>query len=267
MHDFFQLRGADTPAARIGARLVDALLLLCVSLTGVLVALVLSASWEVVTATAVLAAALALFAGRQMTRMTSALESSLARVLGADEETQAILLGETLARYGWGVEAIAVAIGAHSRFVGKPIADSRLEAATGVTVAVLKRRGTETVNPLPTERLRAADTLVLVGQPQQIRRAEAILDEGEGILRLAAETRTAVVSEVPVETPFPGPRPQLESTTGTRILGYLPQGAKDPTLWHPGLVPQKGDRLLVLGSELQIERLRQAMRDEPPKSS
>lgn len=266
LHAFFQVRsGAATPAsARLGMRLMDALLLLALALLGVLVALLLSASWEVVAATALVAVALALFAGRQMGRMTGALETSLARVLGADEETQAVLLGESLAQYGWGVEAAAVAIGAHSRFVGKTLAETRLEASTGATVAVLKRRGQESVNPKGDERLRASDTLVLVGEPQQIRRAEALLDEGEGILRLAAETRAAVVTEVHVETPFPGPRPHLEPDSGTRILGYLAAGQPAPRPWHPGLVPQQGDRLIVLGSPLQVERLKAAMKEQGP---
>ncbi|MEA3190820.1 MAG: monovalent cation:H+ antiporter-2, family [Thermoplasmata archaeon] len=264
---FFQVRG-DTAVvsatARFGMRLVDALLLLTAALIAVLVALLMSASWEVVAATAAVAVAIAAFAGRQMARMTGALETSLARVLGADEQAQAVLLGESLAQYGWGVEAAAVAIGPHSRFVGKSLADTRLEASTGVTVAVLKRRGHESVNPDGTEKLREADTLVLVGEPQQIRRAEALLDEGEGILRLAAETRAAVVTEITVETPFLGPRPHLEPASGTRILGYVPTGQPSPRPWHPGLVPQPGDRLIVLGSPLQVERLRAAMRESAP---
>jgi CPA2 family monovalent cation:H+ antiporter-2 len=71
-------------------------------------------------------------------------------------------------------------LGEGSPVCGRSLADSRLRAATGVTVLAVVRQGEAAPNPTPDYTLLAGDTLVLLGAHAQLARARALLEGMDG---------------------------------------------------------------------------------------
>lgn len=253
---------ADPPrfADQLKVRLADAVAATFVILLVLAAAAALGASWPVLAASLVVAVIAAAIAWRQLSRLTNTLESSLARVLGSETDLPPTLLDDALHRYGWDFRVMAVTLPYDSTLVGQTIASARLRKITGATIAVIKRGQKELVNPGIEEKFRAGDTLVLVGDLSQLARAEAILSAGEEPLRMAAESRSATVTDIEVQSGSwltdAHPPEVLEEKIGMLVVGSWKKAAEHPSPWNPSVLLEPGDRLIAIGTPLQVERLR-----------
>jgi K+/H+ antiporter YhaU regulatory subunit KhtT len=164
-------------------------------------------------------------------------------------------------RYPWGVRFAAVAIPAGSPLAGQRIREARVTELTGAAVAMLQRRGRETVNPAPDIALHAGDTLVLMGDVHQLEKAEALIVAHGDAIRLSAQSRLAAIAEVDVRSgsSLVGSRlgeADFRGRTGTLVVGVWTGGAEHPMPYRADLVLAEGDRLILLGAPLQVERAR-----------
>lgn len=94
--------------------------------------------------------------------------------------TQAGELSEVLG--GAATESLSVREG--SAAVGQTVGGLRLRSRTGATLIAIVRDGRTRVNPSPDVTIKANDTLVLLGDPEEVDRAVAVLGETEGGVEL-----------------------------------------------------------------------------------
>jgi CPA2 family monovalent cation:H+ antiporter-2 len=251
---------ARDPGGRIRARLVDAWVVATVALLLIPVALVVPATLPVLIGGLVVAVAIVGLAWRQLSDFQLTLESTITRVLGHDPRGAA-MLDAVMRKYPWGVRFAAGTVAPDSPVVGRTIAESRLHELTGALVAVIESRGVETVNPGPATRLRPGDTIVLMGEPEELAKAEALLVAHGEALRASVQSRLAEVVEVPVGagSSLVGRtlgQCELRGSTGALVVGLWPHGADHPLPFRPDLVVQAQDELILLGAPLQVERAR-----------
>ena len=250
--------GERVGAGRVRARLVDAWTATTAFLVLVFVALRVPQTLPVVLGAGFVAVILATVAWRQLARFHDTLEGTLTRVLGEDAEAGE-LLDRVLQRYPWGVRFAAVPIPPGSPVAGRTVKESRIAELTGAMVAVVQRRQEEIVNPQPDEMLHVGDTLVLLGDQHQIGRAEALVVAHGEALRLEAQSRSAVVEELQVKegSDWIGRTladTQIRDRTGTMVLGVWSGQGTHPTPYEPSRVLKAGDRLILLGTPLQVAR-------------
>lgn len=247
-------------AGRVRARLVDAWVAATTVLLLVPVALVVPSTLPVLLGGALVAVGIIAVAWRRLSRFQRALESTVTRVLGHDPKSS-LLLDQVLARYPWGVRFAAGTVASDSPVAGRTIAESRIPELTGALVAVLERGGKETVNPPAGTRLLAGDAVVLMGTPEELTKAEALLVAHGEALRTSAQSKLAQIVEVPVEagSSLVGrtlAHVDLRGQTGALVVGLWHHGAAHPEPFRPDLVVHAEDHLILLGSPLQVERAR-----------
>lgn len=246
--------------ARMRARLMDAWVALTIGVLLIPVGLLAPRALPVLLGGVFVAIIIATLAWRQLGRFHRALESTVTRVLGQDPEAAA-LLDRVMERYPWGVRFAAVAIPAGSPLAGQRLREARVAELTGATVAMIQRRGRETINPSHDLVLHAGDTLVLMGDLQQLEKAEALVVAHGEAIRLSAQSRLAAIAEVDVRTgsSLVGTRlgeADFRGRTGTLVVGVWTGGAEHPMPYRGDLVLAEGDRLILLGAPLQVERAR-----------
>lgn len=251
---------ARDPAGRIRARLVDAWVVATVALLLIPVALVVPSTLPVLLGGLAVAVGIVALAWRQLSRFQQALESSVTRVLGHDQRAAA-MLDRVLGKYPWGVRFAAGTVAPDSPLAGRTILESRIHELTGALVAVLQRAGHETVNPGHDMRLMPGDTVVLMGEEDELSKAEALLVAHGEALRLTVQSRLAEVVEVPIDptSPLVGRtlgQADLRAATGALVVGLWPHGAHHPVPFRPDLVLKPEDHLILLGAPLQVERAR-----------
>jgi CPA2 family monovalent cation:H+ antiporter-2 len=247
-------------AAGARARLVDAWILAVGVLVFAPLALLVPRALPIFVGGVLLAALLAGLGWRQLHRVHRAVEASITRVLGHDPESGAIL-DRMMEEYPWGVRSAAVAVPETSPLAHAPLGSARIQELTGATVAVLQRNRREVVNPGPEEVVLPDDLLVLLGDAHQLARAEALIVAHGEALRMTAQSRLAIVAEVMVRegSSLVGQSvglADLRGRTGSVVVGLWPSGAQHPL---PAMVAQSiraGDRLILLGTPLQVERAR-----------
>lgn len=248
-------------AGRVRARLVDAWVAATVIVLLLPVALALPTAWPVLLGGFLLAVAIVGLAWRNLSRFHRALEGSITRVLGQEPRAEA-LMDEVMRKYPWGVRFAAVNVPADSPVAGLSLAESRLTELTGAMVAVLHSQGAEKVNPPLDARLSAGDTLILLGQEEELDTAEALVVAHGQALRQSVRSRLAEIVEIPIGTgsPMVGQTLgalDLKGRTGALVVGLWPHGASHPEPFRPDLSVRAEDHLILLGSELQVERARQ----------
>lgn len=250
---------AGDGASRVRARLVDA----WVALTGFMlllpITLLLPSTLPVLAGAALVAIVILVVAWRGLVRLHRAVSGSVTRVLGHDPKN-ALVLDQVLQKYPWGVRFAAGTVAPASPVAGLTISESRLSELSGALVAVLERKGVETVNPPHTTRLMAGDGVVLMGTPDELAKAEALLVAHGHALRASVQSRVADVVEVPITagSSLVGRTLQdvdLRGHTGALVVGVWPHGAAHPEPFQPGMIMRAEDTLIILGSELQVERV------------
>lgn len=248
------------PAGTIRARLVDAWVVATVALLLIPVSLVVPSTLPVLLGGLVVAIAIVALAWRQLSRFQRALESSVTRVLGHDPRAAAVL-DRVLGKYPWGVRFAAGTVALDSPVAGRTIQESRIHELTGALVAVLQRGGHETVNPGPEVRFTPGDTVVLMGEEDELAKAEALLVAHGEALRRTAQSRLAEVVEVPIDpsSKLVGKtlaEASLRTVTGALVVGLWSHDAHHPVPFRPDLVLKPEDHLILLGAPLQVERAR-----------
>ncbi|HUR63299.1 MAG TPA: cation:proton antiporter [Candidatus Thermoplasmatota archaeon] len=242
------------------ARLVDAWVLAAGVLVFAPMALLVPRALPIFVGGVLLAFVLAALAWRQLHRIHRAVESSITRVLGQDPESGAIL-DRLMEQYPWGVRSAAVAVPEDSPLANATLGSGRIPELTGATVAVLQRSRREVVNPGPEEIVRPGDTLILLGDTHQLARAEALIVAHGEALRMTVQSRLATVAEVLVREGSSlvgqsvGPA-DLRGRTGSVVVGIWPAGAQHPLPAIEAQSIRPGDRLILLGTPLQVERAR-----------
>lgn len=252
------------PGERIGAgrartRLVDVWVAASAVLVLALVSLRIPATLPVLGAAVVVAAVVATVAWRQLRGFQRTLEDTVTRVLGRETESGR-LLDQVLQKYPWGVRSTAVSVPPDSPLARRTIEGSRLGELTGALVAVIHRRNREIVNPPPDTLILPGDTLMLLGDLHQIARAEALVVAHGDALRMATTSKQVVVEEVALEADSPWVGRPLSETglrdeTGALVAGVWPREARHPQPFDPDRLLRDGDRLLVVGTRLQVERV------------
>lgn len=247
-------------AGRVRARLVDAWVAATTVLLLVPVALVVPSTLPVLLGGILMAGGISLVAWRQLSRFQRALETTITRVLGHDQGS-ALLLDQVLQRYPWGVRFATGTVAVESPVAGRTLAESRLTELTGAMVAVLEHGGRETVNPGPKTLLAAGDQVVLMGMPEELSKAEALLVANGQALRASAQSKLAQVVEIPIPANWPivGRRLgdlDLRGKTGAMVVGTWTSGAAHPEPFQPDRRIEPDDHLILLGSALQVERAR-----------
>jgi CPA2 family monovalent cation:H+ antiporter-2 len=71
----------------------------------------------------------------------------------------------------------SITLGVKSFAARRLISELRLRTETGATIIGIERNGSTTVNPDPDEELLAGDRLLLLGRPEQLDKAQAIIGE------------------------------------------------------------------------------------------
>jgi len=247
-------------ATQVRVRLIDAWVAVSVSLLLIPLGLLAPDFLPVLLGGIFLAVIIVAIAWRGLGQFHQTMEASLARVLGQDPESGAVL-DRLLERYPWGIRFVAVSVPPGSPVAGLRLGEVRVSALTGATVAVIQRRGREIVNPAPTEQVLVGDTLVLLGDLHQISRAEALVVAHGEALRLTAQSRLAGIAEVEVHNGssligITLTDADVRTRTGTLVVGVWPKGAQHPLPYQGYYVLQEGDRLILLGAPLQVERAR-----------
>jgi len=247
-------------AGRVRARLVDAWVAATTALLLVPVALVVPATLPVLVGGLLLAVGIVALAWRQLSRFQRTMEGTITRVLGHDARAAA-MLDQVLRKYPWGVRFAAATVATDSPVAGRSLMESRIHELTGALVAVHERKGHETVSPGPEVLLLPGDTVVLMGEDDELAKAEALLVAHGEALRATVQSRLAEVVEVPVDagSPLLGRSLgdcDLRGATGSLVVGLWPHGAHHPVPYRPDLVLQAGDHLILLGAPLQVERAR-----------
>ncbi|MFA5943393.1 MAG: cation:proton antiporter [Candidatus Thermoplasmatota archaeon] len=255
-------------AGRVRARLVDAWVAATVALLLVPVSLIVPSTLPVLIGGLVVAVAIVALAWRQLSGFQRALESTITRVLGHDPRAAA-MLDSVMSKYPWGVRFAAGTVAADSPVAGRTLAESRLHELTGALVAVLESRGNETVNPGPATRLQAGDTVVLVGEADELTKAEALLVAHGEALRASVQSKLAEIVEVPVAagSSLVGRtlgQADLRTITGALVVGLWPHGTQHPLPFRPDLLIEAQDQLILLGAPLQVERARRLATGESP---
>jgi CPA2 family monovalent cation:H+ antiporter-2 len=253
--------GAQSGAGRVRARLVDAWVAATVALLLVPLSLVVPQTMPVLVGGLLVAFGIVALAWRQLTGFQRTLEGSITRVLGHDARATA-MLDQVLSKYPWGVRFAAGTVAPDSPVAGMTLIQSRLHELTGAIVAVHQRRGEETVSPGHDTRLLPGDTVVLIGEEDELTKAEALLVAHGEALRATVQSRLAEVVEVPVHA---GSKligqslgdADLRGRTGSLVVGLWPHGAQHPVPFRPDVIVHAEDHLILLGAPLQVERARQ----------
>ncbi len=252
--------GEREGAGKVRERLVDAV----VTIGFVLVLLLLSLRFPQTTpflaAGAAIAIIIAAVAWRQLNRFHQALEATLGRVLGHDP-AHAQLLDSLMDRYPWGVKFAAVIVPPGSPVANRSLRECRISAMSGATVAVLQRGRKETVNPGPDTVIRPGDTLVMLGDMHQLARGEALVVAHGDAIRMTAQTQSAVVEEqeLHAESSWVGKKLgelRIREETGTLVVGLWSGNQSHPVPYRHELPLRPGDRLILLGTPLQLQRAR-----------
>lgn len=146
---------------------------------------------------------------------------------------------------------------------GRPLAESRIGAALGLSVLAVLREDDTRLAPEPTLRLAAGDRLLVQGRPDRLaelrgRRDLTVAEESLGLERLAAGDDRIAEARLGPECRFLGHTVAgagFRDWFGINVLGVArdPGGPRAPV---PEARLKTGDRLLVQGSAEGLEALR-----------
>lgn len=151
--------------------------------------LVLSAAlwppWPVLLALTAALAAAAFFLWKNMVRIHSRIQTALAKALALPPEVAPPQMTDPVMdviqeRYPWVVETQEVALARESFAAGRTIRELAVRKQSGATIIAIRRGSERITNPLPDTLLQAGDTVVLIGEPEQLARAAQLLSETAG---------------------------------------------------------------------------------------
>ncbi|MBL8900305.1 MAG: anion permease [Planctomycetes bacterium] len=158
-----------------------------------------------------------------------------------------------------------VLISPSSAFIGKPLAVAHLSERYGITcLGIVRREGDAVLAPTPYNYVRAGDTLILQGEPQQLVRfqeecrATVIPDVRVGEIELRSADVSVVEAIVPPTSPLVGSR-LSDSPLGEAYRANVLALWRDGEAYGTGLRDVRllpGDALLLQAHEKDLQRLR-----------
>ena len=112
---------------------------------------------------------------RPVFRLTDEEADAVAQILGAPRIAERFT---ELTREVPGLEAGQIAIQPGSVFVDRPLGDTRARTRTGASIVAIVRNQQVLASPAPSEMLRAADVLIVVGTEAGIEGVQRLVDKG-----------------------------------------------------------------------------------------
>ena len=112
---------------------------------------------------------------RPVFRLTDEEADAVAQILGAPRIAERFT---ELTSEVPGIEAGQIAIQPGSVFVDRPLGDTRARTRTGASIVAIVRDQQVLASPAPSEMLRAADVLVVVGTEAGIEGVQRLVDKG-----------------------------------------------------------------------------------------
>ena len=110
---------------------------------------------------------------RPVFRLTDEEADAVAQILGAPRIAERFT---ELTREVPGLEAGQIAIQPGSVFVDRPLGDTRARTRTGASIVAIVRNQQVLASPAPSEMLRAADVLIVVGTEAGIEGVQRLVD-------------------------------------------------------------------------------------------
>lgn len=163
----------------------------------------------------------------------------------------------------WPIAFREIRIQSGAQYAGKKIRSIPLRSETGVSILAISRAGHVYHEPGPTFRVFPGDRLILMGLPEELRKAEALLGQRKEIDGGDSEDRFEI-AEVRV-SPGSGRAGmtladlQFRQTYGVTVVG-IRRGEERITSPKPSERVEAGDSLIVIGSAEAVETLK---KDEP----
>lgn len=147
---------------------------------------------------------------------------------------------------------------ASSALCGRTIADLPLRRDLGVTIVAVSRAGLTFRDPDPDLRLAPGDRLVLLGEPQGLAQAAALL-AGRGITPEPADEDHFRLAEIPLalDSPLAGKslaEVHFRETYGVTVVALEREGQRLPAPSGKEIL-RPGDRLLVAGKATRVHHL------------
>jgi CPA2 family monovalent cation:H+ antiporter-2 len=166
------------------------------------------------------------------------------------------ILNELREQYPWGIEVRSIIVPLESSIVGMSIEDLSLRSETGATIIGLRRGDQLLINPPPASSLAPMDRVFLVGEPDQLSKAEGVILEGPP--RSPQIPDEPSLSEVRVQPEHSCVGMTLGSLhlherTGATVIG-IKRGKDQKRDPSPELGLEVDDVLLVLGTRSNIDR-------------
>ncbi|HQI81696.1 MAG TPA: cation:proton antiporter [Deltaproteobacteria bacterium] len=160
----------------------------------------------------------------------------------------------------WPVSFREIRIKTGSAFAGHAIRDVPLRSEAGVSIVAVSRAGRVSFNPDPDFQLFPSDRIVIMGPPEDLRQAEALIHR---VVDPATEEETGSVSLVEARVPATSAQAgrTLEQTGFRQVYGATVIGIRRGKEYlmspGPGVRLEEGDVLLVMGTADSFEQLRQ----------
>ena len=112
---------------------------------------------------------------RPVFRLTDEEADAVAQILGAPRIAERFT---ELTREVPGLEAGQIAIHPGSAYADRPLGDTRARTRTGASIVAIVRNQQVLASPAPSEMLRAADVLIVVGTEAGIEGVQRLVDKG-----------------------------------------------------------------------------------------
>jgi TrkA domain protein len=112
---------------------------------------------------------------RPVFRLTDEEADAVAQILGAPRIAERFT---ELTREVPGLEAGQIAIQPGSAYADRPLGDTRARTRTGASIVAIVRNQQVLASPAPSEMLRAADVLIVVGTEAGIEGVQRLVDKG-----------------------------------------------------------------------------------------
>jgi Kef-type K+ transport system membrane component KefB/Trk K+ transport system NAD-binding subunit len=152
----------------------------------------------------------------------------------------------------WPVDILEVRLRPGSMFAGRTISEIPLRSETGVSIMAVSRAGGSHFDPEPDFRLQIGDRLVLLGEPENLDRAAAYLDQRQ-FGQEGGEHAAFAVSEliIPDDSPWVGQTlgaMDFRRNYGVTLIGIERRGQRRITAPTAQEVLEPGDRVFVAGT-------------------
>jgi Kef-type K+ transport system membrane component KefB/Trk K+ transport system NAD-binding subunit len=171
----------------------------------------------------------------------------------AEQAAEALSIAmDTVARTApWPIDIREVRLRPGSTFAGRTISEIPIRSETGVSILAVSRAGNSHFDPGPDFRLQGGDRLVLLGEPENLGRAAAYLDQRQSGPEGAEHSAFAVLDlMLPEDSPWVGQTlgsMDFRQNYGVTLIGIERDGRRitAPTADE---ALQPGDRVFVAGT-------------------